>query len=82
MTGGNEHDQPEGSSERYPKEPLSEFLGLDKENPWRLLFSLTTAAVVYFTAVGDQSWRIAGAVVFSCTLVAVLALFVYQWRHK
>ncbi|MGB6003281.1 MAG: hypothetical protein WBG36_01520 [Ornithinimicrobium sp.] len=54
------------------------FLGLDRENPWRLLFSLVAGAVVYFGAVHDQSWRIAGAVFFSSALFAVLALFVYR----
>ncbi|MGB3187417.1 MAG: hypothetical protein WBB15_16315 [Ornithinimicrobium sp.] len=78
MTGNDHRDQPEGYSERYPKEPLSVFLGLDRENPWRLLFSLVAGAVVYFGAVHDQSWRIAGAVFFSSALFAVLALFVYR----
>lgn len=77
---GREH--PEGYSERYPKESLGEFLGLDRTSPWHVLASLSVAGVAYFSVMEDDpALRVIGAIGLTLGVVLFLVVLVYQWRN-
>lgn len=77
---GGEH--PEGYSERYPKEPWGEFLGLDRTSPWHILMSVSIAGVISFPLTRDEPvLRVIWAVGLAFGVAMFLAVLIYRWRN-
>lgn len=73
---------PEGYSDRYPKEPLGEFLGLDRTSPWHILASVSVAVVLSYPHTRDDPvLRVIWAVGLTIGVTMFLAVLIYRWRN-